>query len=915
MTRTYVALDIETTGLDLVVDRITEVGALRFTAEGETVEQFESLVNPGRPIPHHIATLTGITDEAVGGAPPFGQVAGDLLRFVGADPIVGHNIGFDLSYLRREAVDFPGAAIDTAQLSRLLMPARQPRGLGELAATLGIEAAGQHRALADARTAAAVFVALRRQAEALPEAIRLQLARLVSIHDLALAEAIAGDEWRSLPAGERLLPSIRPAPEAPALVKCEPREPVTAVEVADAFDAARHVVERFEEREEQRAMAEAVRAALADGGHLLVEAGTGVGKSLAYLVPAALHALRNGERVVISTNTINLQEQLLAKDIPALRQILREAGAIAEESELRAAVLKGRANYLCMRRWVAGYAPNMGDPDFARLGAAMLLWLPLTETGDRSELSLDRDEWTAWQRFSAQETDCLARPNTWTRGGNCFLLRSRKAAESAHLLIVNHALLLADIASGGSALPAYDHLIVDEAHNLEDTATRQFGGVASRRLLTEALEGLHRRAARDQREGGVVALLKALPEGATHSAGLALETAVANALAAAPACFDALAAHVPRGLDDDRLLITRAVRARPDWLVVEQASDALGSALQAVNTAADAAADMVRETAPIDEPDVLAGEIDVAARRVDELRVLLWRLVSAHEEDQIVWAARERDGGASLNVAPLEVGPTLWEQLFSKRRTVVATSATLAADGTMDFASRRLGLERPDTLLLGSPFDYERATLLAAFTDVPEPADPGYEVAVAAAIVELVTASDGRALVLFTSHAALRGAAERCREPLERAGIDVLAQGQEGNPRQLIESLIANPRTVVFGTSSFWEGVDVRGEALSLLIIARLPFGVPSDPVFRARSEQYDNPFEEYSLPAAILRFRQGFGRLIRDREDRGVVAVLDRRIYEKRYGPQFVSALPRCTMVRADTATVALRTREWLQR
>jgi DNA polymerase-3 subunit epsilon/ATP-dependent DNA helicase DinG len=250
-----------------------------------------------------------------------------------------------------------------------------------------------------------------------------------------------------------------------------------------------------------------------------------------------------------------------------------------------------------------------------------------------------------------------------------------------------------------------------------------------------------------------------------------------------------------------------------------------------------------------------------------------------------------------------------------KRRTVIATSATLSAAGNMDYAAKRLGLEAPETLQLGSPFDYERSTLLAAFTDVPEPNGAGYVEAVARAVARLVKASDGRALALFTSHASLRQVAELVRPEMEAAGITVLAQGVDGAPRQLIDNLKDNPRTLVLGTSSFWEGVDVRGEALSMLIIARLPFSVPTDPVYRARSDQYDNPFVQYALPGAILKFRQGFGRLIRDKDDRGVVAVLDRRIYDKQYGRDFVDALPKCTTVRGDSEAVARRAREWLER
>jgi len=917
LTRTFVAIDLETTGLDPERDRITEIGAVRFNDDGEEVEAFETLVNPGREIPFFIERLTGITNSAVRTAPTLPDVADDLRSFVGSSVVVGQNVGFDLGYLRREGIIFDCGAADTAALSRIILPARQARGLIELATTLGVEAGEHHRALPDARTTAAVFVALLHRAHEIPAEQRRQLARLISMHDLLLAELVSGDEWGIPgPTTERMLPVVRPMPSAPPLARREPRSPIGPSDVRAVFAAASRTVDQFEVRHEQVQMAEAVRKAFADGGHWLIEAGTGVGKSLAYLIPAALNAIRNGERVVISTNTINLQEQLLRKDVPALRQMLVSVGAMSEEGDLRATLLKGRANYLCMQRFVASYAAGLGDPDFAHLGAAMLLWLPETETGDRAELSLDQADWATWQRFSAQDTDCLSRQNRFVREGQCFLMRARKAAESAHLVIVNHALLLADIASNGSALPPYDHLIVDEAHNLEDQATQQFGATISRRRVVEALDGLHRRASRDQRDGGVATILRGFPEGGVTMAGKALEEAVGVAATILGPCFEALGRQTPgSGGEDDRLLVTRSVRAQPAWSDVESAWDGLDRALRQVNEAALAAARIVSETALVEEPDAIAGEVQSAAWKLEEMRLKHAELMSAHDDNTIVWISRERDSTGTLNAAPLDVGPALWENLFSQKSTVVATSATLSAGGSMDFTSRRLGLESPQVLQLGSPFDYERATLLAAFTDVPEPNDRGYLQSVARAVARLVTASQGRALALFTSHAAIREVAALIRPDLEGAGIVVLAQGIDGSPRQLTENLLANPRTVVLGTASFWEGVDIRGEALSMLIIARLPFAVPTDPIHRARSEQYDNPFAQYSLPAAILKFRQGFGRLIRDRKDRGVVAVLDRRIYEKWYGRDFVSALPKCTQLRADTATVAAKAREWLGR
>ena len=915
MNRAYVALDLETTGLDQEKDRITEVGAVRFTADGAVSDTFQSLVNPGREIPFFIENLTGVTNEAVRNAPRLSTIADQIQRFIGDAVLVGQNIGFDIACLRREGVTLNVEAIDTAHFSRLLLPGRNGRGLMAVAEELGVEPGVHHRALTDAQTAADIFVALSRKAETLEPWQRLQLARLVGMHDIALARALAGEDWQRTTESAYQPPAVRPAPTYPALAKKDPRVPLDPRAVQRVFAAARALDDDFEERPQQVEMAAAVGQAMSNGGHWLIEAGTGVGKSLAYLIPAALHALQNGERVVVSTNTIALQEQLLSKDIPALKAMLKRAGVISDESDLRASLLKGRSNYLCLRRWISSYGSNLGDPDFAALGAEMLLWLPETETGDRSELNLGQQAYQTWQRFSAQDTDCLSRPNIYARDGSCFLHRARKSAESAHILIVNHALLLADIASGGSALPAFDHLIVDEAHNLEDQATNQFGGQVSRRLVSDALDGLHRRGSPQLREGGAASLLKSLPEGGATMMGKNLEGVVAAAREQLGPCFEAFAAMLPTGPEDDRLLITRGLRSGSDWEATELAWTALDKALSAVQARAIETAGVVTSTAPTEAPDALAAEFESAARKVEELRLLLGRLMASADDSQVVWASRERDGTAAINSAPLDVGPTLKRELFEKRRTVIATSATLSAGANMTYAARRLGLEEAETLQLGSPYDYEASTLLAAFTDIPEPNDSGYYTSVSDAVVKLVTASQGRALVLFTSHAALRQVAQRARTKLQEAGIALLAQGVDGAPRQLTENLRANPRTAVFGTSSFWEGVDIRGDALSMLVIARLPFAVPTDPVYRARSEQYDNPFGEYSLPSAILRFRQGFGRLIRDRSDRGVVAVLDSRIFEKRYGPDFVNALPLCTRIRATTDTVAMRAAEWLER
>ncbi len=900
----YVALDLETTGLDPARDRITEIGALRFDAEGRELAAWERLVDPGIPIPALIEEITGIADADVRGQPAFAEVADEFAAFAGDAPIVGQNVGFDLGFLKAAGVELPGPALDTLTLAGAVLPGEGSRALGALAGELGIAAPVAHRALADARTTAAVFTALRRRAAELPRDERLGLARLVAIEQPALAREIAGGEVPDGPFAPPALPDRWQPPEP--LTRAETPTPVTARDVRAAFSAATRVLPRFEERPQQAEMAEAVARAIAEGGQWLIEAGTGVGKSLAYLIPAAIHAIRNGERAIVSTNTIALQEQLLGEDVPALRDILCAAGVIEAPGDLRVALLKGRANYLCVRRW-AGHQTSLGDPGVARLAAALALWLPRTETGDRGELRLDDAARDSWPRFCAADAACLSERPAFVREGRCFLLRARRRAESAHLVVVNHSLLLADVATGQSAIPPFGRLIVDEAHNLEAQATQQFGLRAGPRQIMEAVEAIHRPRGRGRRESGIAAAA-GVRETLGAAALDALTAALARVAERTPHPFAALDGLGGDGADD-RVSITASVRSRPAWDEVEEGWTELNDAILDAIERSRAAARLL-EAAGV----ATADELDGAAGRLDELRRGLERLVAGQDRDAIVWASLGRDGANALNSAPVEVGPLLAEKLFRGRATVIATSATLGSGDSMAFAAEQMGLPEAATLALGSPFDYERSTLLATPTGLPAPNAPGYDEAVARAIAELACASGGRALALFTSHAALRRAAALARPALEADDIEALVQG-ERSPRQLIDRLKQHPRAVAFGTVSLWEGVDVRGDALSLLIVARLPFPVPTDPVHRARATLYDDDFSEYSLPIAVLRFRQGFGRLIRDRTDRGVVAVLDARVRTKRYGARFIEALPPCTRLTADIDATADRTREWLAR
>jgi DNA polymerase-3 subunit epsilon/ATP-dependent DNA helicase DinG len=925
---TYVALDLETTGLDPAGDAIIEVGAVKFGPAG-VESTFASLVNPRRPVPYRIQMLTGIAAEELADAPPWEAVAVRLQEFLADRPIVGQNVvGFDLRFLAAVGIRHSPTIFDTHELAILLLPLLGAYSLAALTRHFAIPMPNHHRALADAEASRELFLALRSLAASLPPAVLAEAARLAGASRWPGRTFFAEILDETPAAG----PAPAVAPRAPApqpLVPNARRQPIEPSEVVALLRALRtrpDVLPEFEERPEQQAMTQAVVEAFNEDGQLIVEAGTGIGKSLAYLLPAACYARRNNARVVISTATINLQDQLTTKDIPAVQGLL--AGSSPDQQPLAAAQLKGKRNYLCLRRHLAArHSPALSD-DEARFLLRILLWLAQTETGDRAELRLSRNEETIWHRLSAQNEDCLGSACPFVADGSCFLVRARRRAEAAHLVVVNHALLLSDVAVAGRLIPPYDHLILDEAHHLEEQATRQLGFEGREADLTAYLDRLHRRAR--AAGGGLTAAVRqsvrglATPLGpAAHISGLAaaLGEAADRARTRLREFAEAARAFIRQHSDESgdyekRLLLSTGIRAQPDWTAVETAWENLALTLSAsedllarLHTALSDA-----EGLGLLGYEGLLGETAILLQAAQQLRSGMSATIQRHDPSAIQWLAEGGPAGVGVGSAPLDVAPLLQERLYADKRSIVLTSATLATRGSFRYIRQRLGLEDTRELLLGSPFDYQRAALILLPANLPEPNHRDYPPALQQALVELCRASQGRALALFTSHASLRAAHAAIRGPLGEQGIAVLGQGIDGTPRQLLEALKRNAKTVLLGTASFWEGVDVVGEALSLLILARLPFTVPSEPIFAARSAQFEDPFNEYALPQAVLRFKQGFGRLIRSKTDRGVVVVLDRRIKSKTYGRAFLESLPPCQVEEAPLDELPQRVVDWIE-
>ncbi|HUJ61443.1 MAG TPA: ATP-dependent DNA helicase [Kofleriaceae bacterium] len=608
----------------------------------------------------------------------------------------------------------------------------------------------------------------------------------------------------------------------------------------------------YEDRAEQRAMSVAVARALADARPLIVEAGTGTGKTLAYLVPA----LQSGKRVVVSTGTRTLQDQIARHDLPLLRTILARPFA--------AVVLKGVANYVCRRRLAeaAARGEDVGE---------LVEWSEHSETGDRAEVEWLPEAAPVWSEVTTTPDARIGPRCPYFE--RCFITQARRLAEQADLILVNHHLYLADRAlraasPGARVLPDHDAVIFDEAHQLEDVATDHFGARVSTRGLGMLVRDAHLALARMPLWTGRSAL--GVIEDVERR-GLALFARVRTALVGAEARVP-----LPRELFD-------APERQAAWF-------ALDSALEELARVAESEAEPPPDGEPEDDAGARAS-LTGLARRARAMRDALALIAEQRQASHVYWG-EARGSGTELSAAPIDIAALMRRHVIAAGPTAVFTSATLATSSEFSYVRARLGLDECDELLVPSPFDYARQALLYVPRDLPAPADDAFSAAAAERTLELLAITAGRAFLLFTSHRALRDAATR----LAGAPYPRLVQGEA--PRQtLIERFRATPGAILLGTGSFWEGVDVPGDALSLVVIDRLPFQPHTDPLLAARmqaaAEAGRDPFATLQLPAAALALKQGFGRLIRRRDDRGIVAILDSRIVTRGYGRTFFATLP----------------------
>jgi len=695
----------------------------------------------------------------------------------------------------------------------------------------------------------------------------------------------------------------------------------------------------YEKRDEQLHMMEMVGDAFNRDRISLIEAGTGTGKTMAYLIPSIYWSLQNGERVVVSTNTINLQEQLVNKDIPLLERALGD-------THFNYSLVKGMGNYLCLLRveTVAEGVIELFEDDEAPLLNDILTWSQTTEDGSLSDLGFAPSE-RVWDKVRAESDSCLR--VRCPHYSNCFFFKARREMASAELLIANHHLVFSDLSIKGASdessfgiLPAFRRIIFDEAHHVEDAATAHFGMGATKFGVIRLLRRLKRKGKAGETKGLIYYLIGAatkleryLRKGVVNSVVSSVEEVVSPRVDGLEervrAAFDELYGFLRsisgdggNGQGEIKVRVTDEVREAEQWKGLSQSFSELRAGMRDLENELTTLVELLE--ASISETDVakVLVEFKGIASKLKFYSEVIGTFFDSWDDGFVRWVEGRMGRGdtvfSGLGLSPLDVSEELKDRLYASSKTVIMTSATLTVDDEFQFLRSRLGLddeERVQERIIHSPFNYAEQALLAIPDDLPPPTHRDYAGAIAPVVLECVKASAGNALILFTSYGMLKRVYKAIGSELEAAGIATLVQGSK--PRGLLlDDFRRVEGSALFATDSFWEGVDVPGENLIHVVITRLPFKVPTEPVLEARVEKMEsegvNSFIEYSVPLAVLKFKQGFGRLIRTRADTGAVTVLDRRIISKSYGRHFISSLPDCAILINSTDNVIKGLREF---
>ncbi len=674
----------------------------------------------------------------------------------------------------------------------------------------------------------------------------------------------------------------------------------------------------FEYRDEQLHMAEHIEKGLNDEKKVVVEAGTGTGKTLAYLIPSIQWAVENGKKVIISTNTINLQEQLLNKDIPIVKKIMQK--------DFKYLLVKGRGNFLCNRKHANLLSMKPADleefsQDQKKQFEALINWGKETRTGDKSELYFEVD-YTVWEYFQS-ETDICAGSRCPYKS-ECFFLKSREEKKKADILIANHHIFFSDLAirkeigfnTDYSILPEYGLVVFDEAHNIQKVARDYFSYEVSKYGFTKAMNQIHNVSNNKKHKGQLEILLQYLKKRNYEDKEVVeklLENDVRinhnNLFKAGRDYFDRLIEIFSKGQ-----VGSISFRIKKDEIMASSfysmLNDVKENFMLEFNTYLRTARKIITSLKDTEDNDGIINDFSKYIERLETFFENFKFINNLDDEEFIYWVeVNNKKSNSKLVATPLNIDGELSENLYSNLKQLIFTSATIAVENNFDYFKKSIGLEEETyDKIIASPFDYDRQMKVYIPSGLPDPNDRNFLDEIEPLLKKMILKTKGRTFVLFTSYKSLNYMYYMLREELEENGINFFIQGMY--PRtKLVEMFKNSDSPVLFGTDSFWEGVDVKGEKLVSVIIVKLPFKVPSDPVTEAIIETYElqgkNPFIEYQIPESVIKFKQGIGRLIRSKEDRGIITILDNRIVTKRYGKYFLDSIPTKNIQRIDQSEI----------
>lgn len=946
----FAVLDFETTGTQSVGE-IIQVGLAIIEEDRSISRVYGSYVKPGAPIPPFITGLTGITDSDVQDAPELDEMMMELVPLLDDVVLVGHNVAFDFHFLQN-ALDrcgylpFQGRILDTIDFLKICFPSLTTYQLGSVSSHFGLTHERPHQADSDALATALVLLKCLEELDSLPLLTIQRLNELFADEDSDLAWYFDGllreremetfqpegdlTFYRQLALAVGDWAELAPPREEGS---DNPLQNITFREyMEEVTKRLKDTLPQYESREAQELMIQEVMTALDQDKHLLIEAGTGTGKSLGYLLPAIYHSVRSNQKVMVSTHTINLQDQLRERDIPLLTSVV--------PFPFKAAIFKGRGHYLCLRK----FEHRMNKRDFtspreeALTAAQMMVWLTQTETGDDEELNLSGRGGDFWETVASDTDSCLGRSCPWFR--KCYYHRAKHEAGISDVVVTNHSKLFADVKAGHQLLPAYEHLVIDEAHHLEDIAGKHLGMQMKYFTVAHTLTRLYK----DSRSGQSLALRQTLQssgsEQASEWSGVIdriypdLLTVKESWDTLSDKLFGLLPERSDAGAGEAGQLVVRLQPGKKpkEWEELAALENTLHLSLSDIIRKGDKMLSEMRDTDSQSSSDSLVTDIGGLFKDLASIREQIRFFMGLNDENIVYWlegSGNYRGKSLQMYAVPVDVSTQLRELFFDKKKSIILTSATLSVDKSFQFMIDNLGLGeaaeqgRLQTALLPSPFKYREQALLVIPRDFPSVkgsiGDARFVDTLVHSLAETAVATRGRMLVLFTSYKMLRQVYDPLKEALTSQDIAVLGQGVEGGSRsKLIRRFQDSSASVLLGTSSFWEGVDIPGEALTCLAIVRLPFQPPNHPLAEAKSEllqaQKKNPFMKLSVPQAVIRFKQGFGRLVRTAQDRGIVIVYDTRVIESYYGKYFLYSLPGPKMEHMLTDQIVPRIAEWLE-